>query len=324
VNVKCVLLKGFKDLLNWQTQTDTYFSREISDRVRVIACLTTIPNIIHSDGKGDTLTSAEWQKIKKSINAEDNDAVVVVWGDEEDTNTAAKEIIIRAKEATIGIPSETRQALRDGTNGFERILPGADRMYPDTDLPPKRITNYRKNNIRIDLPKPVWDREKWYAKLKIPNDTIEPLAISRFANLFEASVKLWNIDPTLAAVALIQFPKRLKKKGADINLLTVDVMKEILSAYKDKLISKDGIYYAMDNAIRLGKFYGEMLPPPCTNSELNQIIKESKIKINQTKLYDKANEKKLILGQVMDKLRLRVDGKKVRRVLNAQLGEDTK
>ena len=59
---------------------------------------------------------------------------------------ASKEIIIRAKEATIGVPSETRQALRDGTNGFERILPGADRMYPDTDLPPTRITEDRLKN----------------------------------------------------------------------------------------------------------------------------------------------------------------------------------
>jgi glutamyl-tRNA(Gln) amidotransferase subunit E len=46
---KCVLLKGFKGLLSWETQTDTFFSKEISDRVRVIACLDNSPNIINSD-----------------------------------------------------------------------------------------------------------------------------------------------------------------------------------------------------------------------------------------------------------------------------------
>ena len=85
------------------------------------------------------LASADWQKVKKFTNAVDDDTMVIVWGSEEDVQTAVNEIIIRAKEATIGIPSETRQALSDGTNGFERILPGADRMYPDTDLPPKKI-----------------------------------------------------------------------------------------------------------------------------------------------------------------------------------------
>ena len=37
MKISCVVLKGFKELLHWRTQTDTYFSKEISDRVRVIA-----------------------------------------------------------------------------------------------------------------------------------------------------------------------------------------------------------------------------------------------------------------------------------------------
>lgn len=123
MQVHCVVLKSFKELLHWQTQTDTYFSREIADRVRVIACLTTIPNIIHSDSKGETLSSAEWAKLRKAAGALEDDTLVLVWGSQQDVITAAKEIIIRAKEATIGVPSETRQALRDGTNGFE--------SYPD-------------------------------------------------------------------------------------------------------------------------------------------------------------------------------------------------
>ncbi|MCJ7553351.1 MAG: hypothetical protein MUO34_05645, partial [Ignavibacteriaceae bacterium] len=46
MKLRVVVLKGYKDLLHWQTQTDTYFSKEISDRIRVIACLTNIPNLI--------------------------------------------------------------------------------------------------------------------------------------------------------------------------------------------------------------------------------------------------------------------------------------
>ena len=78
--VKCIVLRSYAGLLRWQTQTDTYFSKEISDRVRVIACLTNIPNIIHSDSKGDTLTSADWQNIKRTVSATDNDTMVLVWG----------------------------------------------------------------------------------------------------------------------------------------------------------------------------------------------------------------------------------------------------
>ncbi|MBK8662410.1 MAG: hypothetical protein IPN18_11625 [Ignavibacteriales bacterium] len=65
MKVLCVSLKGFKGLLRWETQTDTYFSREISDRVRVISCLTTLPNIIHSDSPSETIASSEWNTLKR-------------------------------------------------------------------------------------------------------------------------------------------------------------------------------------------------------------------------------------------------------------------
>jgi glutamyl-tRNA(Gln) amidotransferase subunit E len=130
-----VVLRGFGGLLDWQTQTNTRFAQEVSDRVRVVACLTTLPNIVNSDTSVEAITTSEWEKICSAIQATKDDTVVVVWGDEADAKTGAQEIIIRAREATVGVPSETRQALRDGRTA--RAHPaGPDRMYPDTDLPP--------------------------------------------------------------------------------------------------------------------------------------------------------------------------------------------
>ena len=307
--VKAVLLKGFKDLLNWQTQTDTYFSKEISDRVRVIACLTTIPNIVHSDAKGATLSSHEWNDVGKAVSCAQEDAIVVVWGSKEDTNTAVNEIITRAKEATIGIPSETRQALRDGTNGFERILPGADRMYPDTDLPPKEITEEHILRLKKNLNESFWIREKWYNELGIPADTVEELSVSKFGALFKKLVKEMNVDPTLAAVVLIQFPKRLKKEGTDISTLTEETLEDIFRAYRDGLLSRDGILTVLRKSILKGKFYPELLPPPCTLARLDSVIKEKAKEIEKIKLFKKENIRKVLLGAVMNELRLIIDGK---------------
>jgi glutamyl-tRNA(Gln) amidotransferase subunit E len=309
--LKCVLLKGYSELLHWQTQTDTYFSKEISDRVRVIACLTTIPNLIHSDSKGDTITSSEWQKVKKFTSAKDEDTMVIVWGNEEDTITAANEIIIRAKEATIGIPSETRQALSDGTNGFERILPGADRMYPDTDLPPKQIPDERIEQIKSWLPEHFWDREKWYMELKIPVDTVEELSISPYAALFKKAVKEWKINPVFAAVLLIQYPKRLKKKYLDTEILNEEIFSDILSAYKDDKITSDGILPLLENVISLGVFFDELLPIPCTDNELEKTFEESKNQLKNIKLYKKENAPDVVMGLAMKKLRGRIPGKEV-------------
>ena len=311
LQIRCVVLRGFKDLLHWQTQTDTYFSREVSDRVRVIACLTTIPNIIHSDSKGETITSSEWQRIRKTAGAGEDDTMVIVWGGEKDIETACNEIIIRAKEATIGIPSETRQALSDGTNGFERILPGPDRMYPDTDLPPSKITEERIAGIKSSLPEQFWKREKWYASLGIPQDTLNLLSVSKYADLFRYLVKNWNINPVLAAVVFVQFPKRLKKQGFSTEFLTVETMKEIFKAYKDGLLSKDGILEAMKEAIQKGKFYPELLSKPLTHNELENIIAEENEKLKKIKMRDKSNRSKLLIGQIMNSYRSRIDGSAV-------------
>ena len=306
--LKCVVLKGFLELLHWQTQTNTYFSKEISDRVRVIACLTTIPNMIHSDSKGDTITSSEWQKVRKATGAKEDDTMVIVWGSEEDTTTAVNEIIIRAKEATIGIPSETRQALSDGTNGFERILPGADRMYPDTDLPPKQIPDETIQRIKSWLPEHFWVREKWYKELKIPADTIAELSISPYAELFKRAVNEWNINPTFAAVMLIQFLKRLRKKGYDTDILNEESLSEILQAYRDGKITRDGILPLLENVIALGVFFDGLLPDPCTDNEMDKAVKESKTGLKKVKLYKNENRTKVMMGLAMEKLRGRIPG----------------
>ena len=323
-SVYAVTLRGFKGLLNWKTQTETYFSKEISDRVRVIACLTTLPNIIHSDSTSETISIAEWQKVKKTVGATEEDTVVITWGNAIDADTSAKEIIIRAKEATIGIPSETRQAQKDGTTGFERILPGADRMYPDTDLPPKRIPAGRKNIIRSGLHEPIWEREKWYKSLGIPADVMEPLAISKNAALFKKAVNELGINPVLAAVALIQYPKRLKKMKADPEQLNEEIFLGIFRAFNLGLISREGIIRAMFDATKYGSFELEHLAPTVDENSLEKIIQSSISEVKKMKLFNDNNFEKVLTGNVMNKVRGRIDGKLVIKFVKKISGENKK
>ena len=94
-------------------------------------------------------------------------------------------VAIRAREATAGIPNETRQALEDGTTGFERILPGADRMYPDTDLPPIPLVDHRVKGIRSALPRRPWEKTARARELGVGADLAERLGRHRAWNLFE-------------------------------------------------------------------------------------------------------------------------------------------
>lgn len=301
--IKCVTLKGFSGLLHWETQTDTYFANEISDRIRVIACLTTIPNLIHSDSKGETIASQEWKKIKRFMRSDKNDTLVLVWGSEADTETAVKEIIIRAKEATVGIPSETRQAHDDGTNGFERILPGADRMYPDTDLPPKRIEQRKLDEIKQWLPEKFWDREKWYRKLKIPEDIVEELSISKFSDLFKISVEDWGLNPITISVLLIQFPKRIKREGLDNSIITEEMMKNIIFKYKEGKVLKDYLYLLLKESVINGGFTNNLIPNKMSEQELKNHLKMEQNIIGQIFFNDESKKKHYLTGKIMQKVR---------------------
>ncbi len=316
LKLRCVVLKGFKELLRWQTQTDTYFSKEISDRVRVIACLTTIPNLIHSDSRTDTLSSSDWLKVKKFTEATDDDTLIIVWASEDDIQCAVNEIIIRAKEATIGIPSETRQALSDGTNGFERILPGADRMYPDTDLPPKRIHEERREKIRTWLPEQFWKRQTWYRELGIPPDTIDELSISKYAELFKKAVNEWKINPVNAAVILIQYPKRLSRSSFVIDSIDEQMMSSILKAYAEGKLTYDFILKAMKISSELGMFVDEIIPQPISDDDLDKEILLAEQQMTKMKFIKDKNAGSIIMGILMNKLRGRVSAKEVAHKLN--------
>ena len=313
--VNCVLLRGFHGLLRWQTQTDTYFSREISDRVRVVACLTTLPNIIHSDSPSETLSSSEWRSLRKSMGAGDEDTLVAVWGTMQDAAMGASEIALRAREATIGVPSETRQALRDGTNGFERILPGADRMYPDTDLPPLRITAEHLQKLRAGIPPPYWEREHWYRTLGVPDDLVVPLSISLFANLFARAVKEWAIAPAVAAETLVQFPKRIRKKLARTVAFTEETMREVLLAIRERHLAREGILPALLDVAQGNPFVHTALPPPVAESEFQTIVDTCTAQRAASTMHSQDKAKEYLMGLVMKHVRGRVPGRTVARHL---------
>lgn len=213
MEVRAVVLRGYRGILSTKIQPETTFAKEISDRVRVIACLDRLPNIAHSDMEGETLSSSEWMKIKKHTKTGERDVVLIVWGGGQDVETGTMEIAIRAEEALDGVCNETRQALPDGTNGFERILPGPDRMYPDTDLPPLAVSSERIERIRSMLPEIPWDREKRYGKLGLQPETARRMSIDRDKELFDASVKETSYPPRFLAHLILGRLKWMRKNG---------------------------------------------------------------------------------------------------------------
>ncbi|MFC1476121.1 Glu-tRNA(Gln) amidotransferase subunit GatE, partial [Candidatus Zixiibacteriota bacterium] len=230
LRVMAVVIRGYHGILNFSTQPGTTFAKEIIDRVRVIACLDQFPNLIHSDAPSDNLLSGEWMRLKRFTGCREKDALVLTWGSAADVSRAAEEIGIRAREAAVGIPAETRQALSDGTNGFERILPGPNRMYPDTDLPPLAVPEAKIREIRDKLPEPPWEKERRYIAMGIAASLAEDLSRSAMSDAFERLVHEAGAGPADAARYLMVILPTLMKSNSVTTAPDADQLVDIIRA----------------------------------------------------------------------------------------------
>ncbi len=201
-----VNLPGFKGLLSFFTQPGKMFANEISDRLKVIACIEK-PNMTHSEALDPVIPEKDWERIRESLQADEKDAQIVFWAPEADVATAMETIEERCKMAFQGVPNETRKSFEDGTTIFERVLPGADRMYPDTDSPPIPLADAHIDKLGENLPEEVRDRYGRMLAWGIPEDTYTYIFKNNLFPEIERIIADLNLNPTFVGTL---FGHRLK------------------------------------------------------------------------------------------------------------------
>jgi len=190
--IVAINLPGFRGILSHFTQPRQMFADEIQQRLKVIACLEK-PFMFHSE----ELLPVEcaYQEVREVLGAGENDAQIMVWGPWEDIDTALETVEERCRMAFAGVPNETRKSFEDGTTIFERVLPGADRMYPDTDSSPIPLANERIEKLGQDLPSDIIDRYNQLKAWKIPEDTYTYIFSKNLFPLIARTISSLDVDP---------------------------------------------------------------------------------------------------------------------------------
>ena len=311
--VICALkLPGFAGILTRRTQPGITFASELADRVRVIACITSRPFMIHSDIEGYGLDHSEWRQLRAALRATEGDAVIALWGSVEDADTAAREIFIRAQEALAGVPAETRQARSDGTTGFERILPGADRMYPDTDTPPLPIPDSWVRSATSRLAERPWDRAARYSTLGLAADQAHRLATAPWAGLFEA---IGPVEGAAARLLAFTLEKRIPhlRRNAGLNGLPEPArLIPLQSAFECGELRHEGFEAAFDRLLvendqPTDQILDDFRKGPTDERELDQLLAWTSIGARRMKGEPLDKTLRWAMGQVMPKLLGRVD-----------------
>lgn len=186
-----VNLPQMAGILPFFTQPGQTFAHEISGRLKVIACLDQ-PNMLYSEQ--DKL-EINFDKIKQVLKAGDDDAQILFWSSPDDIATALETIEERCRMAFEGVPNETRKSFPDGTTIFERVLPGPDRMYPDTDSAPLPIEQSMIEEQRKNIPPEIFQRFEQLKNWQVPEDTYPYLLKNNLMPTIEKIVREGNIDP---------------------------------------------------------------------------------------------------------------------------------
>ncbi|HOY33397.1 MAG TPA: Glu-tRNA(Gln) amidotransferase subunit GatE [Bacteroidales bacterium] len=226
-------LPGFKKILSHFTQPGKMFADEISERLKVIACIET-PNMTHSEEFVPLVSEDDFSNIRNLLSAKDTDAQVIIWGPEADMKTALETVEERCLWAFKGVPNETRKSFEDGTTIFERVLPGADRMYPDTDSVPIPLYDDYILHLKKGLPTEVITR---YLQLKtwdIPEDTYTYILKKNLFPIIDQIVEKYGYDPKRVGTFIGHTLKHTEGQHEVSPYFDYDMIREMFGFIKEK------------------------------------------------------------------------------------------
>ncbi|MEW6742111.1 MAG: Glu-tRNA(Gln) amidotransferase subunit GatE [Planctomycetota bacterium] len=237
-----VKVEGARGIAQHPTQPELTFLDELSGRIRVIACLDE-PPIVLSGAMLPEFPDRHrvLERLRRRLRLGENDDFFLVFGPEADCRTAADEIRLRFGDATQGVPRETRKSLPGGFTTFERILPGPDRMYPDTDSPPTRITHARVDAARKRLRLPPWERFERYDTWGVPAETTSFLIRRGGAEIVDEVVKRTGVDGRTAAIEIGQRAKALQRAGVPMQHLGAAEWVKVFDLFTDGKIPREAI-----------------------------------------------------------------------------------
>jgi glutamyl-tRNA(Gln) amidotransferase subunit E len=288
-----------------------------------------INGLFHSDElPGYGISEEEVQNVRKELSMVDNDAFVLIAEKEAKAHEAGKVVIARALAALVGVPEETRDPMSDGTSRYSRPLPGKARMYPETDVPPVRITKERLENIRANLPEMPEEKMKRFEKeYKLHPEQVKQLLSIGYDELFESLLlkhQSKGMQGILVRVLLSSIPE-LGSKGIDVTKVNQEMLDSVLGAVEAGEFAKEGIFsvieYMITNDAQIENAVAYLGLSGVGQDELNKVIDEI-IKDKMDFIKEKGEDAVgPLMGVVMKELRGKVDGKKVNEALRKKIKE---
>lgn len=321
--VYAVRLAGFGSLVGSEIQSSRRLGTEFADYARFWSG---VGGIFHTDELPKYgITEDELQEVMKTTNASEDDAVIIVASSEENCKDALQAVINRARLATIGVPAETRVPLVDGTTKYARPRPGAERMYPETDVRPVKITKSRLKKIKRNMPETLAEKEeRFVSELDLSEELAAQMVRSLQLDLFESLTSRIPISSTIVAVTLLNTLTSLHRDGIPTEKLNDEHLFVTLEAVASDAVSQDAIprllaFFAEHPDLSLDDAISQMGISKLESDDvaliIEQIVNERIDFVRQQGIRAVGG----LMGIAMKQLRGKIDGKVVRDLLIAEV-----
>jgi glutamyl-tRNA(Gln) amidotransferase subunit E len=196
-------LPGFAGLLKGATKDGPRLGRELADHAKVAAG---VKGIFHSDElPAYGVTDAEVAAVRKALGCDGQDAFALCAESAATARRALEAVAARAKAALDAPAGEVRAVQPDDSTRFLRPMPGAARLYPETDVPPIRIPEARWTETLAHLPPRPEERVALLVQAHgISKDMAQQLLADGREGDFQEVVQA-GADPALAGRILLQY-----------------------------------------------------------------------------------------------------------------------
>jgi len=231
--VTAVPLFGFDGLVGREIQPDRRLGTEFSDHAKRHGA----GGIFHTDElPAYGVTEDEVAALREAVDAGPEDAVAIVAADSETADLAIEAVAERAETAIEGVPEETRDATEEGTTRYLRPLPGAARMYPETDVPP-----VEPDPSEVDEPELLTQKvQRYQEEFGLDPGLAEQVAYGRRMPLFEDAVDQ-GVDATFAASVLESTVVELRRDDVPVANLADAHFLAVFELVADDELAKEGV-----------------------------------------------------------------------------------
>ena len=259
-----------------------------------------VKGLMHSDElPAYGISSEETKELHKQLKCKKNDAFVLIFGKQDMAKDAMNRVIERA--SINGVPKEVRRVTPESGTRFLRPMPGASRMYPETDIPPMTLSK-----IDVDIPKTLDQRET-----EVPlNDEESKQIVSRNLDAeFYELIGIYDNPKIISRLLLHTLPNLESEKNV---IIGKEAITRVLKLAKDDKIAKEGIERALLQASKGKKI-------EVKNENIEAEVREFISNLINEKL-DFVKERGMgaigpLMGPVMSEFRGKMDGSKINELL---------